>query len=109
MALSIKTLLPTSASANNTTAVEAVVGIPDNCHTIIIYNPDGANEVYIDEAVASGSPLASATSTRLKAGAYLSLSIGTKSNRLSPTTTFAYTTSAGSIVVNISYVCTNVV
>ena len=109
MALSTKTLLPTSASANNTSAVEATIAIPDNCHTIIIYNPDGANEVFIDESVASGSPLTSATSTRLKAGAYLSLSIGTKTSRLSTSTTFAYTTSAGAIVVNISYVCSNFV
>lgn len=110
MSLSIKTLLPTTASATSTTTVVPTDAIPDNCHTIVIYNPDAANEVYVAETPADGAaaiPVASAT--RIKPEAYFTMTIGTKTARVNNSTVFGYSTSAGSISVNISYLCTNVV
>lgn len=110
MSLSIKTSLATTASANATTTVEANAAIPHNCHTITIYNPDTTNEVYFTEASADpANPLSVLTSTRVKPQTYFSLTIGTRSTRVNNNTVFGYSTSAGSINVNITYVCTNIV
>lgn len=110
MSLSIKTLLPTTAAATSTTTVVPTEALPDNCHTIVIYNEDGTNDVYVAETPADGgSAIPKASATIVKPGAYLSLTIGSKSARVNPQTVFAYSTSAGTIDVNISYLCSNVV
>lgn len=109
MALSTKTLLSTTASANNTSAVAATVDVPENAHTIIIFNPDGTNEVYVAEAAPSGSALSASTSKRIAAGKEFIMTIGTSSTRVQKFMNLAYSTSAGSINVNISYLCTNIV
>lgn len=110
MSLSIKTLLSTTASANSTTTVEPTIALPNNCHTITIYNPDTTNEVYVAEAVADpANPLLVASSTRIKPQTYFSMTIGSRTARVNNNTVFAYSTSAGSINVNITYICSNIV
>ena len=109
MSLSSKTLLSTRAQATPTTVVAADEPLPDNCHTVIIYNPDGTNEVYVAEAVPdTNNPLDQATSTRIKAGAYLTMTIGSKTSRLQ-NMVLGYSTSAGTFDVNVTYLCSNVV
>ena len=68
MAISTSFLLSTHADANNTSTVVADTSLPQNCHTVIIYNPDGTNDVYVG---------------------------------------VGFSTSAGTIKINISYICSN--
>jgi len=110
MSLSIKTLLPTTASATSTTTVVPTDALPDNCHTVIIYNPDTTNEVYVAETPANGaSAIPVASATRIKPQTYFTMTIGSKTARVNNSTVFGYSTSAGSINVNITYLCSNVV
>lgn len=110
MSLSIKTLFPTQASANSTTTVVPTDAIPHNCHTIVIYNEDTTNDVYVAETPAdAGSAISKAEATIVKAGAYFTMTIGSRSTRVNNNTVFGYSTSAGSIDVNITYLCSNIV
>ena len=86
MAISNTFHLATTASATNTTKVSAVIALPDNCHSIVIYNPDGTNDVYVAIEAAGAGALPVASSTIIPAGASLTLGIGVLS-------------------VNITYVC----
>jgi len=108
MALSAQSLLSTTAAANNTSAVAAAIDVPENAYAIVIFNPDGTNEVYVQEGTASGSALNVASSKRIAAGKEFIWTCGTKSTRVKPTLNLVYSTSAGSINVNISYLCTNI-
>jgi ABC-type Fe3+-hydroxamate transport system substrate-binding protein len=110
MALSNKTVESTSASATNTTTVTAAIDVPDNCHTVVITNPDATNTVYFAEGVAdAGSALSATSSSQILPTKSFNLTIGTKSVRPSGALTLVYSTSAGSFNVNISYICTNIV
>ena len=94
----------TTASATNTTKVAPATAIPDNCYTLIIYNPDGANDVYLAVGVAGAGALNVAISTIIPAKGTLTMVIGVKSDRPNPTGQLVYSTSAGNISVNITYV-----
>jgi hypothetical protein len=107
MAISTSFLLSTTASANNTSTVVATTSLPQNCHTVIIYNPDGTNDVYVAVGAASGSALSVASSTVIPAGGSLTLGIGPETFRPTSTDDLAFSTSAGTIAVNISYICSN--
>lgn len=105
-------LLTTTVAATTTSAAPATL-LPSNCHTVIIYNPDATNDVYV--AIGIGGDTLDPTGTLgtiptiIKAGASLSLSMGTISLRpqASPNNSsqLIYATSAGTIQVNISYIC----
>tara|TARA_R100000406_G_scaffold84880_1_gene68069 strand:- start:1385 stop:1717 length:333 start_codon:yes stop_codon:yes gene_type:complete len=110
MAISIKTVESTSASATNTTTVEAAINVPDNCHTIVITNPDATNKVLFAEGVADpANPLPAASSTEILPTKSFNLTCGTRSVRADRSFNLVYSTNAGSITVNITYVCTNVI
>lgn len=107
MAISTNFLLSTTAVATNTTTVVATTSLPQNCHTVIIFNPDGTNDVYVAVGAASGSALLVASSTVIPAGGSLTLGIGPETFRPTSTDDLAFSTSAGTISVNISYICSN--
>jgi hypothetical protein len=87
--------------------------LPDNCHTVIIYNPDSTNDLYV--AIGTGGEVLDPTGaggkipTIIKAGASLSIGMGALSLRpqSSPndSSQLIYQTSAGTIQVNITYIC----
>ena len=107
--MSTKNLLSTKADANNTSTVSPVDDIPSNCHTIIIYNPDTTNSLYIAEGTPdAGVALSDDSSMVLAPNSSVSLSIGVLSTRVSPYAQFVYSTSAGTIKANINYLCTNI-
>tara|TARA_B100000242_G_scaffold275973_1_gene231502 strand:+ start:229 stop:540 length:312 start_codon:yes stop_codon:yes gene_type:complete len=102
-------MLNTKADANSTSTVSPTDAIPVNCHTIIIYNPDTTNNLYIAEGTADPAvALSDDSSLVLAPNSSVSLSIGVQSTRVDPLSQFVYSTSAGSIKANISYLCTNV-
>lgn len=108
MAISTNFLLSTTATATNTTTVVATTSLPQNCHTVIIFNPDGTNSVYVAVGVADGGDaLDVASSTVIPAGGSLTLGIGPETFRPTSTDDLAFSTSAGTIAVNISYICSN--
>ena len=102
-------LVGTTASANSTTTVVPTVRVPDNCHTAIIYNPDGTNTVYAAIGAASGgAALAATASVHVPPGGSLTLGMGAKSQRAnvySAATQLVFSTSAGAITVSLTYVC----
>ena len=98
----------TAASATNTTKVSPAVAIPDNCHTIIIYNPDGTNDVYVAVGAAGSGALSAATSTIIAKNSSLTMIVGVKSDRPNPSGQLVYSTSAASIAVNITYISSTV-
>ena len=100
----------TTASANSTTTVAPTDEIPTNCHTILIYNPDTTNDVYTAEGVADpASALSLASSCVIPPNSSVRFGIGTLGARMNAEAQLVYSTSAGSISVNITYLCTNVV
>ena len=109
MSLSTKTLLCTTANADNLSAVEANVAIPENCHTITIFNPDTTNLVYVAEDVAGAAPLSSSTSKIIDARGTYTITMGTLSTRVQRSMVLVYSTSAANIDVNIAYLCTNII
>ena len=104
------TILATTTSSKPTLLVNQ---LPDNCHTVIIYNPDTTNDLYvaIGEAgdVLDPTGMTGTVPMIIKAGASLSLGMGALSLRPqrkpSASSQLIYATSAGSIQVNINYIC----
>jgi len=98
----------TIANATATTTVEPVKSLPYNCHTIIIYNPDGANDVFfkIGEADAL-NPIATADRGIVPSQESITIGMGTASMRPSGDNKIVFSTSAGNIVVYITFVCGN--
>lgn len=111
--ISQKFLKSTTILATTTSARPSDL-IPANCHTVVIYNPDSTNDVYV--AIADAGDVLDPTGGGdvipivVKAGASLNLGMGTISLRPQSQPVEAdqlvYQTSTGSIQVNISYICT---
>lgn len=109
MAIILNSVRSTQLAANNTTSVAASVALPDNAHTVLIYNPDASNDVYVSEGVASGSPIAVAVALIVPPKSSVTLGIGTQTMRGNPLADFIFSTSAGSISITITYICTNTI
>ncbi len=109
MAIIQNTIRSAQASATNTTSVAASLALPQNAHTVIIYNPDGTNSVYVAEGTASASPISVAQALIVPANSSVTLGIGTQTMRGNPLGDFIFSTSAGSISVTITYICTNTI
>ena len=106
----------TTCAATTTSALPSRQ-IPPNCHTIIIYNPDDTNDVY----VAIGQAADVLDPTGVAAGSVVpsvgppngSLTIGMGPFNLRPNSSqeridqLVYATSAGSVQVNITYINAN--
>jgi len=113
MALTAKTMLVTTAVCPNNAAVAPVVGVPDNCHTIIVVNPIGNADLLMAQA-APGTVLAQpGNATRIPTGTSLTLEVGTISERgvlaydaVAGTTGFVYASAAGGVTVTLMYLCT---
>lgn len=72
----------TAAVSSPGTSVAPSAPVPDNCHTILIYNPDGAQDVYVGIGAPGGAiDPASATAVLVKPQERLTLSLGTQRYR----------------------------
>ena len=97
------------ANATNTTKVAPATEIPDNCNTIMFYNPDPANDVYVAIGTAGAGALNVSVSTVIPPKGSSSMVIGVKSDRPNPSALLVYSTSAGTINVNITYLSSTLV
>jgi hypothetical protein len=105
-------LKSTLASAGNASAVAPTDPIPDNCHTVIIFNPDAANTLYVAVGDAGDvlDPSGGGTTIPLSIKPEASATIGMGSLSLRPqnkhdgTNQLVYQASAGTIAANISYI-----
>jgi len=106
-------LQSTTLLATTTSALPSFL-LPDNCHTVLIYNPDSTNDVYV--AIANAGDVLNPTGavgtivpTVIKAGATLNVGMGALSLRPQrkpdSSSQLVYATSSGSIQVNITYIC----
>lgn len=85
------------------TSVVPALEIPDNCHTVIILNPDATNTVLVGLGVAGGAlPLASSAPVPTQSS--LSLVVGALNQRASSGTDLIFDTTAGAVTVNVIYV-----
>jgi len=111
MALSAFPVVFANAAAATTTAVAPTVVIPDNCHTVVLYNPT-ATDAFVGRA-AVGAVLAEGTNaTRLPSKSSLTLAIGTLAQRgvmdevLLSGSGLVYSSSiVGATSVDITYLC----
>ena len=102
MAISNKTFVGTKATvASAGTAVTPTTAPFDNTHTIIVYNGDGSNTIYL--AFTDDAAIAEADAVFVPAGATITLAIGPKSAR-PPVGTFKVDASGGTPVARITYV-----
>jgi hypothetical protein len=80
MALSAFPVVFANAASASTAAVAPTVVIPDNCHTVVLYNPTLV-DAFVGRA-SVGTPLVEGTnSTRLPSKSSLTLAIGTLAQR----------------------------
>jgi|11_taG_2_1085331.scaffolds.fasta_scaffold102791_2 hypothetical protein len=113
--ISDKFLFSTTVSATNASGTRPSSLIPDNCHTVIIYNPDATNSVYI--AIGSNAdvldPTGAGGTVPFEVPPSTSATINMGSSSIRPQSTpsasdqLIYQSSAGSIQVNITYICAN--
>ena len=76
------TLKGTTATVGSAgTSVAPAAALPDNCHTVIIFNSDSANTIYVQAANAGGA-LAADSSVHVPPNSSLNLALGTKSQRV---------------------------
>jgi hypothetical protein len=81
MPISTKPAVGTTATvAVAGTAVQPSTPLPDNTHTVIVYNPNGAAVIYVGWAPNSGA-FNIATAVQVPASASLTLSVGPRSQR----------------------------
>ena len=116
--LTDKFLKSVTVSAGNVNATIPSINdrIPDNCHTVIIYNPDATNDVYV--AIGANGDVLDPTGaggtvpTIVPKGTSFTMNMGTVTLRPNSSHTasdqLVYQSSAGSIQVNINYISTNV-
>tara|TARA_R110001592_G_scaffold142674_12_gene364952 strand:+ start:4747 stop:5106 length:360 start_codon:yes stop_codon:yes gene_type:complete len=114
--ISDKFLLSATILAINTSGTRPTSLIPDNCHTIIIYNPDATNSVYVaigataDVLVPTG--VGGSVPFVIPPSTSATINMGSSSIRPQSTPTASdqliYQSSAGSIQVNITYISANV-
>ena len=85
------------------TSVSPLVAIPDNCHTVIVYNEDSTDTIYIGTGTA-GPGLTGNASVQVPPSSSITLSIGVKSERVGAYD-FIYDASAGTnVIARITYV-----
>ncbi len=102
MAISNKTIVGTNAVvASAGTAVTPTIAPYDNTHTIIVYNPDASNTVYI--AFTDAGAIAAADAVFVPPQASLTLAIGPRSAR-PPVGTFKVDASGGTPTARITYI-----
>ena len=102
MAISNKTIVGTSAAvATAGTAVTPTIAPYNNTHTIIVYNPDSVNTIYL--AFTTDIAIAIGEAVFVPPSATLTLAIGVKSAR-PPVGTFKVDASGGTPTARITYI-----
>ena len=96
------TIQATSAACTAGTSVNPSDAVPDNCHTIIIYNEDATNTILVNTGTAGGA-LPQATSTTVPPQGSITLAIGVRSERVG-LFDFIYDCDAGTATARITYV-----
>jgi hypothetical protein len=97
------TIQATSAACTAGTSVNPTGAVPDNCHTIIIYNESAANKIFVNTGTAGGA-LAEATSVNVPSSSSMTIAMGVKSERVGAYD-FIYDCNAGTATARITYVC----
>ena len=102
MAISNKTIVGTSAAvATAGTAVTPTIAPYNNTHTIIVYNPDSVNTIYL--AFTDGGAIPIGDAVFVPPSATMTLAIGAKSAR-PPVGTFKVDASGGTPTARITYI-----
>jgi hypothetical protein len=111
MALSAFPVVFASAAAANTTAVAPTVVVPDNCHTVVLYN-SSTNDALVGRAAVGAVLVEGTNSTRLPAKSSLTLAIGTLAQRgvmdevaLSGSGLVYSSTGLLAVTIDITYLC----
>jgi len=111
MALSAFPVAFASATAATTTAVAPTVVIPDNCHTVVLFNPT-ATDAFIGRAAVGAVLVEGSNATRLPGTSSLTLAIGTLAQRgvmdegiLSGSGLVYSSSIIGAASVDITYLC----
>ena len=103
MAISNQVAVGTFATvASAGTAVSPDTDIFDNTHTIIIYNPDTTNTIYVG-FISSGSSVPANSAIFVPPSASVTLAIGSKSAR-PPVGSFKVDASGGTPTARITYI-----
>lgn len=97
------TIQATSAACSAGTSVNPASAIPDNCHTVIIYNENASNIILVNTGTAGGA-LPQATSINVPTQSSLTLAVGVKSDRVGAYD-FIYDCNAGTATARIAYIC----
>jgi hypothetical protein len=113
--LSDRFLLSTTIQAGNAAASEPPIPIPDNCHTVIVFNPSTTDVLYAaigsvgDILDPTGAIAGSIIPISVPASGSVTIGMGTFSDRpnssLTKVDTLCFQASAGTIQVNINYIC----
>ena len=111
MALSAFPVVFANASAANTTAVAPTVPVPDNCHTVVVYNPT-ATDAFVGRAAVGAALVEGTNATRLPSKSSITLAVGTLSQRgpmdeaVLVGSGLVYSSSiVGATAVDITYLC----
>ena len=104
MAVSPNIFIATTATvAAAGTSVAPASAPPDNCHTVVIYNEDTSQILFVSLG-APGGALTQATSINVPPSTSITLAIGPLSQRASAGDNFIYDCDAVSAVARITYV-----
>lgn len=104
MALTNKVAVGTNAAVSSPgTAVTPTIGIFDNTHTIIIYNADTTNDIYVGFVDSSATSVPVAEAIFVPPESSITLAIGPLSAR-PPTGVFKVDASGGTPTARITYV-----
>ncbi len=104
--------LNTTATVNNGSTVNPTESLPHNCHTILLYNPDTAENILFKTGNAdAANPIAAADGGIIPPNSSLTLSIGVLTKRPKAKAKLVYslesTAPAGNKTLFITYVCGN--
>ena len=104
MALSSSAFLVAEAVPVSNTALAATRSVPDNCHTVIVYNPSTTTAGLIGQVIAGTLLVAGQNAVTIPAGASLTLAIGTIAQR--GVLDFGYGSAAvGPLPLQVLYLC----
>lgn len=92
----------TAAVATPATSVAVATQPPDNCHTIIAFNPDPVNSALIGQATAPAALTGGVNATTIPPRGYATLGIGPLSER-GPITNLVCDAIGGAITVQVTY------
>lgn len=86
------------------TSVAPALAVPDNCASIVVYNPDAANTIYMSVVVTAGNPIPAASGVHIPPNSSFTVTVGTLSQRPGTLTNLTFDASGGTPTARITYV-----